>query len=341
MSLISVVIVDDNEADAALLQRLLKKLPQKMLVTIHEDNEQLAKTLEKNSPELVFVDYYLGILKGTDLIKEHLPQFPHTAFVLNTNRGDEEVVSEALRSGATDYFRKDHLNTSTLKHLVERVLENQQQKAILQRQAEIIAATSDIVICSDAQGFVQSLNPAGRQLLRMTVEEKISGMHMQDVHPKDMHPIFQDTILPALKSQSRWQGELVIQDLNGKRVPVSMVSIALKNTAGEIESFANIMRDISYEKDRENHLYYSAHHDSLTGLPNRRQVLLELKRNIETARRNKTQLALVFLDLDHFKGINDTLGHEAGDQLLQIVARRLSSTTRSSDLVARLGETNL
>ena len=104
--------------------------------------------------------------------------------------------------------------------------------------------------------------------------------------------------------------------------------------------FLAVVSDITPVKAVQEQLDHLAHHDALTGLPNRLLFMASLERSLAHAERQKTSVALLFVDLDHFKSINDTLGHDAGDQLLIEVARRLQHGIRAADLVARLAETS-
>jgi diguanylate cyclase (GGDEF)-like protein len=111
----------------------------------------------------------------------------------------------------------------------------------------------------------------------------------------------------------------------------------VKDDAGTIVNYVGVFSDITRRKMAEEQMQFLAHHDGLTSLPNRGLFLERLNHAIARAHRTQDQIALLFLDIDNFKQINDTLGHHVGDQLLQIVAQRLTSCVREGDTVARLG----
>ncbi|MFA5321277.1 MAG: PAS domain S-box protein [Smithella sp.] len=129
---------------------------------------------------------------------------------------------------------------------------------------------------------------------------------------------------------------LIIRKDGSKRYIEASVSLQ-KNSSGNPSGFRGVIRDITERKRIEQELNYMANHDALTGLPNRLMFNQLLNQAIQSAKRNKKQLAVFFIDLDRFKIINDTLGHEAGDQLLQEIAKRFRQSLRAVDVVGRLG----
>ncbi len=159
-------------------------------------------------------------------------------------------------------------------------------------------------------------------------------------------PIFQRDRTPAeltrqiwdtLAEGGDWESELLSQKKNGALYWERLHITPVKDAGDSVEHFLLLSEDISDRKEQEERIYYQAKYDSLTGLPNRTLALERLNQAIETARQKLTKVALMFIDLDDFKKINDTLGHELGDRLLVIAAQRLQQTIRSSDLVARYG----
>lgn len=140
-----------------------------------------------------------------------------------------------------------------------------------------------------------------------------------------------------LKARGSWHGEIWNRRKNGDVFPEILSVSAIRNNSGEIVQYVALLVDISAQKAVEAQLQYKAHHDELTGLSNRVQFKEYLARTLAHARRESFKLAVLFIDLDHFKYINDTLGHQMGDTLLQVVAGRIREYLREEDLVARLG----
>lgn len=141
----------------------------------------------------------------------------------------------------------------------------------------------------------------------------------------------------ALTHESHWQGDSLIPRQNAKPLPVRISISAVKNDSGEMSHYVAIFTDISVRQAMERTLARRAHHDPLTGLANRSLLADRLEKALERAQRSEQLVAILFVDLDKFKPVNDSLGHAMGDQVLRRVAQRLQSAVRESDTLARLG----
>lgn len=140
-----------------------------------------------------------------------------------------------------------------------------------------------------------------------------------------------------LQTEGRWEGEIWNKRKNGDVYPEWLTITAVKNQTGRIQNYIAAFADISRHKLAEEQIKQLAYYDSLTGLANRTLFYDRLEQAIYQAKRNRTKLALLYIDLDQFKEVNDTLGHGAGDQLLKTVATRIRSCLRESDVLSRLG----
>ncbi|MCW8890300.1 MAG: EAL domain-containing protein, partial [Sedimenticola sp.] len=141
----------------------------------------------------------------------------------------------------------------------------------------------------------------------------------------------------SLLKEGKWEGEIWDRRKDGTVIPVWQSISTVRDANGKVTHYIGILFDISEQKASAERIQHLAHYDVLTGLPNRALLLDRVEQAIARARREKSQFALMFLDLDRFKHINDTLGHPVGDGLLQAVAQRLQQTLREQDTVARLG----
>lgn len=141
----------------------------------------------------------------------------------------------------------------------------------------------------------------------------------------------------ALKDAGSWQGDIIDRTRGGALLPVRISISGVKGARGQLTHYVSIMTDISERKAQEDQLRYLAHHDALTGLPNRVLFNDRIEQAIKNALRRDTKFALLYFDLDEFKPVNDRFGHEIGDKLLQRVAERLSENIRSTDTVTRRG----
>ena len=147
---------------------------------------------------------------------------------------------------------------------------------------------------------------------------------------------FYTALLRGLTVNQHWQGEELVHTPDGKERP-TLINISAIGDIDKVEFFVLVFTDITAQKVAEEELRYLASYDSLTGLPNRTLLMDRIQHGIDQAKRAKKSLALCFIDLDKFKQVNDSLGHDVGDQLLQEVAKRLRNTLRETDTIARLG----
>jgi diguanylate cyclase (GGDEF)-like protein len=140
-----------------------------------------------------------------------------------------------------------------------------------------------------------------------------------------------------LQETGKWQGEIWNRRKSGEIYPVWQCISTTTDAAGQVSGYISLFSDITHLKQSEAQLIHLAYHDPLTGLPNRLLFDERLGHAIEQARRREEKLAVLFFDLDNFKPVNDQLGHQMGDELLESVARRLSARLRRSDTLSRRG----
>jgi len=208
--------------------------------------------------------------------------------------------------------------------------------AKLEQASTVFSSTSEAIFITDENNLISSINPA---------YTKTTGYSEQDVLGKDPRILnsghhdknFFKVFWRELKATGHWQGEIWNRHKDGHVFPVWQSIASIKDSSGKIIQFVSLFSDISARKADEELIRYQANYDSLTGLPNRNLFLDRINIALKHAHRNNKQLALLLLDLDRFKWINDTLGHKAGDVILQETASRLKESVRDSDTVARLG----
>lgn len=203
----------------------------------------------------------------------------------------------------------------------------------------IIRNVMDGIITINESGEIQGFNPAAEQIFGY-LQQEVLGQNVKMLMPepdRSRHDTYISRYLHT--GEGRILGvrgrEVVAVRRNGEQFPMELS--ASEMTLGGLRYFIGIVRDITERKLVEEKLAHFAHHDYLTDLPNRILFLNNLEHSIHLAKRNKYKMATLFLDLDGFKKINDTLGHDAGDQLLREVSKRLKEAIRASDTVARVG----
>lgn len=216
------------------------------------------------------------------------------------------------------------------------ITQRKQMERNLLLNSKIFANTQEGILVTDAAGIIRSVNQAFVSVTGYTEEEALgrkpsllsSGRHDRSFYAAMWH---------ALIEQGQWRGEIWNRRKNGEIYPEWINISAIHDDAGTLSHFVAIFSDITKVKQNEEKLRHLAHFDALTGLPNRFLFQDHVELALARAERNDKQVAILFLDLDRFKLINDTLGHRAGDTLLTEVGQRLAACLRSSDTLSRFG----
>ncbi|GAB3266179.1 PAS domain S-box protein [Chitinimonas naiadis] len=216
---------------------------------------------------------------------------------------------------------------------VSQRIEAELQSRLAERVFE--SATEGILI-TDADSRIVAVNPAFTRITGYSAQQaigKVSRMLMR----QDARAEFNREMLDHLARDGHWQGEMRDRRLNGEWYPVWMSISAVRDDSDRISSYVGVFTDYTSRKEAENRLHYLANHDGLTGLLNRSGLMSQLEHEINRAKAHRQSLAVLFLDLDRFKAINDTLGHGTGDRLLVAATERLRNQVKETDLVGRLG----
>ncbi len=205
----------------------------------------------------------------------------------------------------------------------------------LQLAEQVFEYSPEAILVTDASGTILRVNPAFTLITGYRPEEAVGRsprILRSDRHDAD----FYAGLWRALLEDGHWHGEIWDRRKSGEIYPKWLCINAVRLPSGELR-FVALFADISERKAHEQRIDHLAHHDALTGLANRRQLQARAPRLLAGARRGEAGAALLLIDLDHFKQINDSLGHDVGDHLLVEVAGRLNAAVRASDIVARLG----
>jgi diguanylate cyclase (GGDEF)-like protein/PAS domain S-box-containing protein len=206
----------------------------------------------------------------------------------------------------------------------------------LRQSAAVFESTLEGVMITDAKGRITAINRAFTSITGYREEEVLgrdphllaSGKHNTD---------FYRLMWRSIRDTGGWQGEIWNRRRNGETYPQWLSISAVRDENKTLTNYVGVFSDVSHIKESQQKLEHLSHYDPLTDLPNRRLLLSRLEHSLEQARRHSDRMALLFLDLDRFKDINDSLGHPAGDELLKQIAARMRSRLRDEDTLARLG----
>ncbi|RMG49641.1 MAG: EAL domain-containing protein [Gammaproteobacteria bacterium] len=211
-------------------------------------------------------------------------------------------------------------------------LERQQQESEQRLAAEVYHNSNEGIVITDARLRIERANRAFERMAGHSEAELIGHSALQLGRTVNERRVLHD-MLRSLREYGYWWGEVQYPRPDGSTLPCWLSVSGIPDGAGGIAHYVALFTDISEQKRAQERIHHLAHHDTLTGLANRGRFLEAL----DEALRSHQILALLYIDLDRFKPINDRLGHAAGDQVLQEVARRLRHSVRSNDLLARLG----
>ncbi len=211
----------------------------------------------------------------------------------------------------------------------------QRMEQRLRQTATVFDNTIEGVIVTDAKGDIVTVNPAFVEITGYT-EAEVLGRNPRFLQSGRHEQQFYITLWSALETVGRWQGEVWNRRKNGEVYP-QWLTISVVRDKGEIVNYVAVFSDLSQIKESQRLLDQLVHFDPLTNLPNRLLFEARLRHAITQCQRSGGHLGVLFLDLDQFKNVNDTLGHAMGDKLLRAAARRLSRALRQQDTVARLG----
>lgn len=216
------------------------------------------------------------------------------------------------------------------------VTEEQHIENRLRLAAQVFDSASDGILVTDAEGVIQFANPSFMENSGYTLSELI-GMTPRILKSAKQNELFYKNMWYSLNATGQWQGEIWNQRKNGEQYLSWLVINAIKSEIGQVTLYSAIYRDLTQRMKYEEQIRYYAYYDSLTGLPNRVSFYQQVKEAIAIAKEMEHKAAIMFLDLDGFKVVNDTYGHDVGDLLLKEAAWRMRSVIGDEDIAARMG----
>jgi PAS domain S-box-containing protein len=330
-----ILVVDDDSSARLLMRAALRKSG--FDVTLAEGGEDALRQFDAAHHDLVMLDVDMPDMSGHAVcaalrakVGDSLP------IVMVTGMDDVLSVERAYESGATDFIAKP-IHWALIGHRVKYLLRGHQNlidlRAADARNAALLGAIPDLLFELDIDGRYIDYHAPYADLLAVPAENPL-GRNVADVLPPPAAQVCMAALHAAQEfgSSIGMQYELQLNNLTRwYELSVSRKTMA----AGEKPRFIALSRDITERKEAEGRIARMAYFDSLTGLPNRLSFLERVDREIRSAELKSAQLAVLFMDLDGFKGVNDTLGHGAGDLILQWSAERLREGLRPADMVAR------
>ena len=336
---IRVLLVDDDEDDYVMTRDMLAELGRgAFLLDWVSSYDEARGAVGRGEHDVYLLDYRLGERSGLDLLREAGGEGRGAPMILLTGQGGDEVDAEAMKAGAADYLIKGKLESSLLgrsiRYAVERARASRALRESEERYHRLVELSPDAILVH-ADGEIVFVNGAGVKLLGADAAEQIVGRPIKKFVRHDRQDGVGRRIYGDTGDAAFLEEKLVRSD--GTEVCVEAAAVPFVHK--DRPAVQVVARDISKRKQMEERLLHDAFHDALTGLPNRALFMDHLRLAVERAKRPKKKylFAVLFLDLDRFKIINDSLGHTVGDELLVATAARIQKCLRHLDTVARFG----
>lgn len=354
-----ILLVDDEPRMLSSLYEILK--PYDFKLSTASCGQDALEQLTGEKFDLVLLDMRLPDMTGLDIMNVINADTPDTDVIVISGNSDIDTAIGALKRGAFDYLRKPYAREELLKTienvLKQRALEEKHRRLTLQLENSeknyryLVDNSPDIIYALNDEGRFTFVNNRVEQLLGFTREELIGEHYSALVHEDDAELaryVFQERRVGERASSNvelrlkchKAQGGSITFENSLLTISFNSMGMYLSDTrksSSEYFGTYGIARDITERKRAEALITYQAYHDILTDLPNRALFKDRLGLSIIQSRRNETRLAVMFIDLDRFKLVNDTMGHVTGDELLKQVAIRLKECLRRGDTLARIG----
>jgi len=341
-----VLLIDDDSNHARAFAEALIEMGDER--TDFEQVRTLSSGLEvlaQKKPWAIFLNLSLPDSHGVETLVKALAVAPAIPIVVIAGADDEDICKTAMLRGARDYLLEGHLDSYLFARAIRNVTERETARQDLFSEKERAQVTlnsiGDAVLSTDNAGNVSYLNVVAERLTGWTCKDSI-GHRFSEVfqiidgitHKPAANPM--DLAIRENRTVGLTANCILIRR-DGYECAIEDSAAPIHDRNGQVAGAVIVFHDVSEARAMVLEMSHLAHHDILTDLPNRSLLRDRLKQAISLARRNHYQLAVLFLDLDGFKHINDSLGHSVGDRLLQSVASRLLAGVRKSDTVSRQG----
>ena len=340
------LIVEDNRGDARLLSEMLIEQNLHTIALKHvECMADAEQYLLEQSVDMILLDIGLYNTQGLDAVRRIHAAAPRVPLVVLSGLADETMAVQALKEGAQDYLIKGQMEprelARALRYAIERKLIEDNLFVEKERAQATLACIGDAVICSDIAGKITYLNLVAEKMTGSSSAEAagrlmkdsfriVDGINRLPIADPFKRAIEQDQIVGIPRDS-------ILIRKDGSEISIEDSVSPIHDREGNVIGAVIILRDVSIARAMTRQMTHSAQHDHLTNLPNRFLVNDRINKAIALARRNNRRVAVLFLDLDGFKHINDSLGHTSGDELIQSVAARLVTLIRDPDTVSRQG----
>jgi diguanylate cyclase (GGDEF)-like protein/PAS domain S-box-containing protein len=343
---IDILLIDDDPCHATAFEEALIALGD--IPSNFEWVRTLSSGLERLSRKgawAIFLNLFLPDSQGIETMDRLLAVSSAASIVVLGGEDNKGVCREAMRHGAQDFLLEGHIDAYLLERAMRNIIEreNARQELFIEKDRAQVTLNSigDAVLSTDILGNVVYLNVVAEHMTGWTRKEAV-GHTLSDVfqiidgatHKPSPNPM---ELAVRLNKAVGLSANCILVRRDGNECAIEDSAAPIHDRDGQVTGAVIVFHDVSMARAVVQEMTHLAQHDALTGLPNRLTLNDRLTQAISLARRNHHLLSVLFLDLDGFKNINDSLGHSIGDKLLQSVSGRLLSCVRKSDTVSRQG----
>jgi diguanylate cyclase (GGDEF)-like protein/PAS domain S-box-containing protein len=345
-SITRLLLVEDNLRDADLLRILFEQSGSHNIELTHvRCMSEAEKHLAQRAVDIVLLDLGLPDAQGLEAVQRARAAASHVPLVVLTGLDDESLAARALQEGAQEHLIKGQVETRGLLRAMRYAVERKTMEEALfveQERAQVtLNCIGDAVVCTDISGNITFLNGVAEQMTGWSWQEAVGRpfaviLRITDATNREPIPNPMEMAV-GLDRTVHLPPNCILIRRDGGETPIEDSVAPIHARDGQPIGAVIVLRDVSAARTMALEMIHSAQHDFLTGLPNRMVLNDRVGQAIVFAQRHLKKVAVLFLDLDGFKHINDSLGHPIGDKLLQSVAKRLMACIRSSDTVIRQG----
>lgn len=352
-----ILIVDDRPENLQVLGSVLMNAGYEVMAA--NSGEAALAMAASRPPELILLD--VNMPPGIDGFEtsrrlKDMPGVCDVPVIFLTARTETEDIVRGFEAGGVDYVTKpfnaiellarirNHLELRAARRALQEYAAQLEQEIRGRRYAEgelrklssVVEQTDDIIFITDVDGAIEYVNPAFVNVTGYSAGE-VMGQSPSILNSSQHKPSFFDKMWDTIRSGEIFRDVVANQGKDGRLIYVQKTITPIRDPEGSVVSFASIDKDVTQWRCAQERIEFMALHDNLTGLANRIKLMDRLQHAITSVERRGAGFALMFIDLDGFKPVNDTLGHDAGDFVLKEIAARYTAGVRENDTVARVG----
>src|ERR1700735_4689495 len=341
-----ILLVEDNLGDARLLREMFSEKGAHNIELTHvECMSEAEKHLANRVVDIILLGLGLPDAQGLEAVPRAHAAAPSVPLVVLTGLDDDSLAGRALQEGAQDYLIKGQIETRGLVRALRNAVERKALDEALfdekERAQVTLNSSGDAVICTDVTGKITFLNAVAQTMTCWSRQDAVGlpvskVFRILDATSRETNPNPVEIAMRQNEIVHLPSGCLLVRR-DEREVPIEDSVAPIHNREGHATGAVIVFHDVSAAQAMALQMNHSAHHDFLTGLPNRMLLNDRLAQAIALAARHSGKVAVLFLDVDGFKHINDSLGHTVGDKLLKSISNRLLGCIRCSDTVSRQG----